>query len=314
MTRVGVVGAGPMGCLHARNVARVAERRGGFSLSSVFDRHEGRAEALAREYAASVSGDLEALCEQCDVAIVCVPTAAHFEIARQLLEAGLDLLIEKPFTARVSEGETLVALSEEAGRVLQVGHVEWYNPAWREVVESVGAVRRIEVDRFQPASDRGRDIDVIQDLMLHDLDWTTRFLGRPVIEIVATGRRGPHGLLDAVEAQLEFEGGCVVALRSNRVHQERRREVRIMGEGGEARADLDVATDAAVPLGEDGTRRSDPLEAQWLDFIEATERRIEPVNSGRVGVDALRLVERLRDAIVADSGRSRFDDDSRLCR
>jgi predicted dehydrogenase len=301
-----------MGRLHAKTVHRLAAGGSDFALTRVFDRHRGRAQALAETFEAGASADLHEFSEQVDVAVVAVPTAAHFKIARTLLESGLDLLIEKPFTSVLAEARTLVSMGRGEGRILQVGHVEWYNPAWRAAAERVGRPRRIEVERLQPPARRGRDIDVIQDLMLHDLDWTTRWIDRPLLEVAASGR-AVRGRLEEVSAELSFDGGCCVELRASRLADARHREVRFEGDAGSEKVDLEApgrvaegheAPGPAQPRASTGLCH-DPLEAQWLDFMRATESRIEPTNGGDVGIAALALVERVREAVESGvrSGR-----------
>jgi predicted dehydrogenase len=314
---VGVVGAGPMGALHARTVRRLADRGSGFSLVRVLDRHRGRAEALAASFDAEASQDFDEFSKRVDVAIVAVPTGAHCKVSMALLERGVDVLIEKPLAASTAEGEALVSAAGASGRILQVGHVEWYNSTWRNAATRAGELRRIEVDRFQPPSRRGRDIDVVQDLMLHDLDWTTRLIDTEILDIKARGRRTEQDRLEEVDAELRFEGGCVVELRSSRLHSERRREARFEGRTGKTTANLegnrDARADSSVPESAEGTD-NDPLEMQWRDFVESCRSRTAPVNTGRVGVDALRLVDRVRNAIACDDGSSNLEDVSRLRR
>jgi len=315
--RVGVVGAGPMGALHAKTVRGLADRGSGFHLVRILDRHRGRAEALAAAFDAEASRDLDEFSKHIDVAIVAVPTGAHYEVSKWLLDRRIDVLIEKPLAASVAEGEALVTAARAAGSILQVGHVEWYNPAWRSAAKRAGELRRIEVDRFQPPSRRGLDIDVVQDLMLHDLDWTTRLIDEEIVDVKAWGRRVGGTQLEEVEAELRFEGGCVVELHSSRQHAERRREARFEGIAGGTAANLEGGR---VAHGDASSRESvpnagnDPLERQWLDFVESCRRRTAPVNDGQVGVAALRLVDRVRDVIACADGSSNLEDDSRLRR
>ncbi len=315
MTRVGVVGAGPMGRLHARTVRRLADRGHPCQLVRVFDRHVGRAEVLAAETGAAASDHLDAFAEQVDVVIIAVPAAAHLDLSKALLDRGLDLLVEKPLAGSVAEAESLIEAARRADRILQVGHIEWYNPSWRQAVSQVGTLSRIEVDRLQPSSTRGRDIDVVQDLMLHDLDWTLRLLGGAVSSLEAWGRCVEADQLDEAEARIRFESGCVVCLRASRVHRLRRREARIQGSAGFRTADLESggveSTDRATLCAGKGEGR-DSLESQWLDFLEAIRSRKAPVNDGRVGVDALRWVDRVRDAISTGTGSSSLDDHTHL--
>jgi len=320
--RVGVIGAGPMGRLHAQTIHRLAVTDDSFRLARILDRHDGRAEALAEELDAKPSVNFDSFCDQVDIAVVAVPTAGHFDLSTALIDRGIDVLIEKPLASKVSEGEALMVAADASDRVLQVGHVEWFNPAWRAASGRIGRIHRVEVERLQPPSNRGRDIDVVEDLMLHDLDWTTRLVAEPIIEIRASGRRRGGDLLDEVEAEIRFEGGCVARLHASRIDVVRRREVIFAGSAGEAKADLDGLHDPkpATPGRLHPTldraihelRSRDPLESQWLEFVHACRERTEPINSGRVGVDALRLVEQVRAAVGRNAGGSDLDDDSRL--
>lgn len=281
-----------MGRLHARTVSRSAARDGDCVLAAIVDRHPARADQLAREHQVAALDDLRRLCDV-DVAIVAVPTAAHVETALALAESGLDLLVEKPLARHAAEGMRLVLRAEALGRILQVGHVEWYNPRWREALARAGTPRRIRVRRLHPVSERGLDIDVVQDLMLHDLDWVTRSLGGEVDSLEATGRGRSAGALDEAEARLRFRSGCLVELSVSRIHPIRDRGLEIEGSAGTLCVDL-LAPDEP---GEGACGGLDPLGLQWRAFVEAVVTRKPPANDGRAGVAALDWVERVRAAI-----------------
>lgn len=290
--RVAVVGAGPMGRLHARTVARSAALDRDCALAAIVDRHALRANHLALEYGVAALDDLRRL-REVDAAIVAVPTTAHVETALVLVEAGLDVLVEKPLANALPEGIRLVERAEALGRILQVGHVEWYNPLWSEALARAGEPRTIRVRRLQPRAARGLDIDVVQDLMLHDLDWVTRALGGEITSCEASGRsRGGSGL-DEAEVELRFRSGCVVRLEASRIHARRERRIEIEGSLGSERVDLIGDGEATDPP--PGTL--DPLGRQWRRFVEAVRSRKPPENDGRVGLEALRWVERVRSAI-----------------
>jgi predicted dehydrogenase len=310
MIRVGIVGAGPMGLLHARTVARFSEQGKACVLTAVVDHHDGRADAVAQEFGARASSDLEAGLVDVDAVIVCVPTSAHFSVTELLLERDLDVLVEKPLAGSVAEGLRLGILARERGCILQVGHVEWYNQGWRAAAKLAGKPRSIEVERLNPPGDRGLDIDVVQDFMLHDLDWVTRFLGEEVVELEAEGRCVMNDKLDEAEAMLRFHSGCQVRLRASRVYSERRRRVRIEGSEGAATADL--LTRRVKGSGSTGDPGLDPLEAQWTDFLESLRSREDPKTDAAVGVAALEIVDRVRESIVQTSGSLDRDDDSAL--
>lgn len=288
--RVCIVGAGPMGRLHAQKIARVAADGDPSEITAIVDHHASRAGEVAQSVGGEVMADLGAAFALADVAVIAVPTASHAAVAERALEAGLDVLVEKPLASEVNEAEALIAHAGARERVLQVGHVEWYNPAWRAAAARAGVPRRIEVDRMNPASARGLDLDVVQDLMLHDLDWVTRFVGEEVVGMSAEGACVESPRLDVAAVQLEFASGCIATLRASRVHSDRRRRVRIVGSESTQTADL------LQPTG------PDPLEQQWGAFLSAVRTRTVPENSGEVGLAALRWVERVRAAIASAGG------------
>lgn len=304
--RVVVVGAGPMGRLHARTVARSAERDGDCALAQIVDRHLARAAALAAEFGGEAVDDLSRL-REVDAAIVAVPTAAHVETALAVVEAGRDVLVEKPLALDVARGEALVARAEALGRILQVGHVEWYNPRWRAALARAGVPRRIRVERMQPASERGLDVDVVQDLMLHDLDWVIRAVGDEVVGFAARGAAGPSSALDVASVELRFRSGCVASLHASRIHDRRVRRLEL--EGSREKVEVDLL----APSPADGAGHElDPLAIQWRRFVEAVAKRERPENDGRVGLAALRFVERIRADIRAVGAEAIGADDPLL--
>lgn len=305
--RVAIVGAGPMGRLHAATVAQSAARDGDCALVAIADRHAARAARLAGEYGVAAVEELRRL-PAADAAIVAVPTAAHLETALRLAEDGLDVLVEKPLALDAAQALALVEGVAKRGRILQVGHVEWHNPLWRAALARAGRPRRIEMQRLQPASERGRDVDVVQDLMLHDLDWVTRAVGEPLASLRAAGRRGESSALDEARVVLRFASGCLARLTASRVHGSRVRALEIEGSRGTEFVDLLAAP--AASAARPGER--DPLGLQWRAFVEAVRERRAPENDGWAGVEALRLVERVRAAIVAREGGVDVDDDPLL--
>ncbi len=292
-----------MGRLHARTVSQRAALDGDCVLAMVVDRHRGRAQAVAEEFGSHASTELACLLPEVDAVIVCVPTVEHFAVAEFLLEHGRDVLVEKPLATSLAEGERLSDLARQHDRILQVGHIEWYNPAWRDALEVAGVPTTIEVERLNPASDRGLDIDVVQDFMLHDLDWVMRLLGEEIVELKAQGRCVIHEQLDEAEVEMDFQSGCRVKLRASRVAKTRRRIVRISGSKGSATADL--LTRRLVGASGTSDPGKDPLAAQWRDFLGSVQRRDPPQADGAVGVAALAIVERVRNAIEFSAQHSR---------
>jgi predicted dehydrogenase len=284
-----------MGRLHARTVSTIAALDGTCILASVMDRHAGRAEALAAEFETQAFTDLGKAIFEIDVVIVCGPTSTHHSLTSWLLKRGLDVLVEKPLAATVAEAKQLATLAAACDQILQVGHVEWYNQGWREAARLAGVPETIDVERLNPESDRGLDMDVVQDLMLHDLDWVVRYLKDEVIEVKAQGRCVHHSGIDEAEAELFFRSGCRVRLRASRVFPDCRRIVRISGSDGSVAADL--LTRRVEGLPESDVAGPDPLQAQWRDFLISVRQRTRPDADASAGVAVLELVERVREAI-----------------
>lgn len=335
--RVAVVGAGAMGRLHARALARRAAGHGDCELACVLDPHPERSRAVATEFGGESVSRLETLRSGVDAAVVAVPTRAHDRVARALMGMGIDVLIEKPLSGRLEEARKTVALATELGRVLGVGHVEWHNMRIRRALEAVGEPIEIEVERFNSPLDRGLDIDVVQDFMLHDLDWVKRAVHSEITSIEASGRAIRNHRLDEAEATLRFESGCRARLRVDRLHADRVRRIRIVGRLGTRSIDLLDGTSpgsASGPTGAEpdstsgstsGSRgrgaanprvrvnderrfdEAEPLDLEWADFLRACRERTAPENDGAVALAAIELVERVR-AQVAASGGHRADD------
>lgn len=302
-----------MGRLHARAVARRASAVGDCALAGVTDRHAARSERVASEFA-STALPLEQAIAAAEAAIVAVPTSEHAGVASTLLSRGLDLLVEKPMTGTASGARPLLALARRTDRMLAVGHVEWWNPVWSRVLEAAGKPSRIRVQRLHPPTDRGLDIDVVQDFMVHDLDAVRRRWGAAATLVEASGRRVSNARLDEARVVLAFEGGPQVELAASRVHAKRCRTIEVEGAAGSASGDLDSGSVAgwegdletgsvAGPEGDVGDREPDssglcePLDLQLADFVRACVARDRPVNDAEEGVATLELVDRVRAAI-----------------
>ncbi|HEX9500981.1 MAG TPA: Gfo/Idh/MocA family oxidoreductase, partial [Thermoanaerobaculia bacterium] len=221
-TRVGVVGTGYLGRLHARVLTEMPEAEVvGFVDNS---------DAVAGEIAATLHlrrfDSVEALAREIECAVVATPTTTHFAVARELIEAGRDVLVEKPITADVGEGRQLNALAEKMQRILQVGHVERYNPAIVAVAPLLRDIRYLEAERLGVFAGRSLDIDVLLDLMIHDLNLVLSLLHSRVTEVRAVGVPVLTEKVDITNVRLELENGAVANLTASRVSQERVRKVR----------------------------------------------------------------------------------------
>jgi predicted dehydrogenase len=306
--RIAVVGAGHMGRSHARKVALLAAQ-GRVTLCAVVDRNLERAGKLAAELGTSATADAAAAFAAADAAIVAVPASAHAALASAALEAGLDVLVEKPIAATLAEGEALVALAARRGRVLQVGHLEWWNPVLRGLRSRIAAPRFVEAQRMGPFPERGTDVDVVRDLMIHDLDIVQQLVGEEPERIDSIGVPVLSDAIDIANARLGFASGCVANLTASRVSAAPVRKLRIFQADGYLSLDLLAAQAVVSRRGRraDGTpaleserldfEPADALLAQLVAFAEAARTRDTPAVSGRDGVAALRSALRVVEAM-----------------
>ena len=230
--RVGVVGAGHMGSLHAKKVAALAETDRHLRLVGVADIDRERAQRLAGELGVPAEAEASPLLARADAVIVAVPTLDHHRIARQCLESGLDVLVEKPIAATLEEAEDLLRLARMGGRVLQVGHQEWFNGAMRVIREHVHTPRFAEIHRLGPFPDRGTDVDVVRDLMIHDLEILQQLLGEEPERLDAVGVPVLTELADIANARLTFPSRCVANLTASRVSMTPMRKFRLFQRDG----------------------------------------------------------------------------------
>jgi len=302
--RIAVVGVGHLGRLHTR----VASALPGATLVGVHDHHEGRAEEVARESGLAVLSGPEDVARSAQAVIIATPTSTHAELGRFFLERGLDVLVEKPIAASPAEARSLVQLARSRGRVLQVGHVERYNPAVQAVLARATDPVFIEGHRLAAFTPRGLDVDVVRDLMIHDLQIVSDLVRRPVREIRAAGVPTLTAQVDIASARVVFAGGCVANLTASRVSFERVRKLRVFSRGLYCSIDMDARTVEAHGLehGPEGPRivpvdvgvvPGDPLARELADFVGAVRERRDPLVTGEAGLGALELAEQVLAAI-----------------
>ena len=302
--RLAVVGVGHLG----RHHARVAASLSGVAMVGIHDHHPRRAEEISREFSLPILPDLEAVAGEAEAVVVATPTVTHAEIAGFFLDRGLHVLVEKPIAASVSEADDLLARASRARRVLQVGHVERYNPAIQAALELVTSPRFVEVHRLGVFTARSLDVDVVLDLMIHDLQIVSALVRRPVREVRAAGVPVLTGKLDIANARLAFEGGCVANLTASRVSAEKVRKCRVFAPSIYVSVDMQSQSVSAYRLaGEPGrpeivpvsvsVSREEPLARELADFRRAIAEGGRPLVSGEDGRDALVLAERVLDAV-----------------
>jgi predicted dehydrogenase len=317
---VAVIGVGAFGRNHAR-VYRQLQAAGEVRLVGVVDPDTARADAVAREFECKAFGSTEQMLtthDEVQAASVAVPTVLHLEVARTLMEAGVEVLIEKPLAATVGEADELIRLASEHKRVAQVGHLERFNPAVRATLPLINRPMFFEVHRLSVFSPRALDVDVVLDLMIHDLDIVLTFVKSEVKEIRAVGLPVLSGKVDIANVRVEFESGCVANLTASRVSTERVRKLRFFQERqyisiDYGRQDVIVFTvggTGAVAAGEPSVNpqismakpeitSEEPLLAEITAFLRAVRERSRPVVSLEDGRRALALGR----AILAEIGR-----------
>ncbi len=228
-----MVGVGAFGRNHAR-VYHALQAAGGVRLVGVVDPDTARADAVAREFDCRAFGSVEQMLtthSEVQAASVAVPTVLHLEVARALMEKGVDVLIEKPVAATLAEADELARVAIAHKRVVQVGHLERFNPAVRATLPLVNHPMFFEVHRLSVFSPRALDVDVVLDLMIHDLDIVLTFVKSRVKEIRAVGLPILSGKVDIANVRVEFESGCVANFTASRVSTERVRKVRFFQPG-----------------------------------------------------------------------------------
>ena len=308
--RVAVVGAGEFG----QNHARVYRGLTGAELVGVVDQDFARAEKVAQEFHTTAFKGIEELRGKVDAATVAVPTIAHREVGCRLLEMGIDLLIEKPMASTLEEADDLLAAAKENQRILQVGHVERFNPAVLAVESIVKRPLFFEVHRLGVFTPRSLDVDVIYDLMIHDLDILLALVKEEVVEVKGVGIPVLTDKVDIAHARLEFSGGAVANVTASRVSTERVRKMRFFQEHEYISLDygrrdaLRVGVKKPGPQPEFGFEKlpapsTEPLQAELEAFVEAARTRIAPKTDGVAGRAALELASRVMTSIREHDAR-----------
>jgi predicted dehydrogenase len=333
--RVAVVGAGAFGRNHLR-VYRELERAGeAVQLAAVVDSNPVVAASAAQEFSIPVFETIEACLAgvgPLDAASVCVPTAHHASTAAPLLAAGVDLLIEKPLAASLVDADRILDLSRKHGRIVQAGHLERFNPAVTAARQHLHQPMFFESHRLSVFTPRSLDVDVVLDLMIHDLDIVLSFVASPIREVRAVGLPVLSNKVDIANVRLEFENGCVANFTASRVSTERVRKLRffqphqylsldfarqdlllidVTAAAGMDPAQLAALTQmagqhpsAGLSLKKITVEPSEPLRLEIASFLDAVRTRATPVVSGDDGRAALALALEINRAIAAHAERT----------
>ena len=308
--RIALVGAGYMGRLHAEKLAVLAAE-GALGFAAVCDVEGARGGEVAARHGVEALAEPRALAGRADAAVVAVPTVEHARVAGALLEAGLDVLIEKPIAATREQARALIETARRRGRVLQVGHVERFARAFREIQPLIARPRFIEAHRIGPYPARATDVSVVLDLMIHDLDIATLLVGADVERVEAVGVPVLSKTEDIANARVRFANGCILNLTASRVSLEKLRKLRLFQT--DAYISIDVGANKITLVKREGAPGGDAspkiraetfeldggdaLLAQDRAFAQAVRERGEPVVSGEDGLRALDLALRIQESI-----------------
>jgi predicted dehydrogenase len=295
--RAGVIGVGALGRHHARVWASFPGAR----LVGVFDADAARAAEVAAEHGCRAYAEAESLLADAQALSVAVPTVDHHAVARQALERGRDVLLEKPMTATLEEADDLVGLAAARGAILQVGHIERFNPATEALLSAGKGARFVEVHRLGSFSARSLDIDVVLDLMIHDLDIVLALDGSEPVQIEAVGVPVLTPRVDIANARLRFASGLIANLTASRVSVEKTRKFRVFAprtyvsadftarESQIYRLEADEADKPRIASSRTGAPDREPLRLQIEAFAQAVRDRSRPIVPAEDGRRALAL-------------------------
>jgi len=298
--RAALIGAGHMGRYHAAKLAACE----GVALATIVDSDGARAAALAARHGCAAHTDWRSCLEDVDLACVAVPTERHHEIARAFLEAGAHVLVEKPLARTLEEADDLVSLARAKKRLLGVGHVERFNPTFVALARRMRRPLYIEAERLSGFKQRGADVDVVLDLMIHDLDLVLALARAPLTHVSACGFRVLTDAVDIANARLEFANGCVANLSASRVSQAPVRKLRVFQHDLYVSADLQAGRlryaredGGAIAETEERFEGGDPLAAHTAAFVEAVRQGSAPPVSGEAGRSALAVALRVGELV-----------------
>ncbi len=306
--RTAVVGVGYLGRFHAQKYSGLPNSR----LVGIADPSAAAREAVAAELGVPAHADYRTLLGTVDAVSIVTPTPLHYQVAREFLEAGAHVLVEKPMTATVAEGESLIEAARRANRILQVGHLERFNAAVQAVQPILTVPRFIESARLAPFKHRGTDVDVVLDLMIHDIDLILSIVRSPVISVDAIGSSVFSNEIDIANARLRFANGCVANATASRVSLKTERRLRLFQDDAYVSVDLHQKVLTVIRkvegMGADGMPRvdieetsyeqGDALKAEIEAFLDAAASGRPPPVSGEDGLKALRTAVTIAEQVA----------------
>jgi predicted dehydrogenase len=307
--RIAVVGVGYLGQHHARLLASMD----GVRLTAIVDTKPGRAEEVASKYGVAGFTHLRDLpLHGIDAATIAVPTVSHLDVAMPLIDAGISVMVEKPLASSLADADRLIEAAARRGVVLAAGHTERFNPAVVAALPHVSNPRFVEVHRLGTFPERSLDIDVVFDLMIHDLDLLLASVKSDVTSIEAIGVNVLTPRTDIANVRLRFASGCIANVTASRISREKVRKIRFFQR--QSYLSIDTAAQEAemfrlvaqngrpgIAGGKLDVVRDEPLRAELADFVDALSHRREPRVTGRAGRDALELATKVAAAMEASA-------------
>jgi predicted dehydrogenase len=313
--RAAVVGVGYLGRFHAQKYAQIP----GCELVAVADGREQVRNAVAAEVRSTPIADYRQLLGKVDAVSVVTPTPAHFEIAEAFVAAGAHVLVEKPITETPAQARALIARAAASQRILQVGHLERFNSAILAAEPHISAPRFMECQRLAPYKERGTDVNVVLDLMIHDIDLVQSLAGSEIESIDAIGSPVFSGEIDIANARIRFANGCVANTTASRVSLKTERKLRIFEDAAYISLDLQqkiltlirkreappAAGQLPVSIEEANLEQGDALKSEIESFLDCIRNDRRPIVSGEDGLRALETAIRITEQVHANLGATR---------
>jgi predicted dehydrogenase len=297
--RVGVVGVGYLGRFHAEKYARMND----VELIGIVDINKSQAEEVARKYNTKAYPSHQYLFGIVDAVSIVVPTPAHYAVAKDFLENNIDVLIEKPMSETTEEADDLIRFSKSRGLIIQVGHLERFNPAVVAIRDIIKKPMFIESHRLSIYKDRCTDVSVVLDLMIHDIDIILNFVRSEIVGIHAAGVPVISGQVDIANARLEFKSGCIANVTASRISTKNERKIRLFQRN--AYISVDFANQGITVIQQNDNiqgglipgmeikqlsyEKGDALEDELKSFVKAVRKREAPEVTGQMGRDALKI-------------------------
>jgi predicted dehydrogenase len=313
--RAAVIGVGYLGRFHAQKYAKLS----GCELVAVVDARDEVRKAVAAEVGAQPVADYHELLGKVDAVSVVTPTPAHFEIADAFLAAGAHVLVEKPITETPEQAKALIATAEKHGKILQVGHLERFNAAVLAAEPFLSSPRFMECVRLAPYKERGTDVNVVLDLMIHDIDLVQSLAAAEIVSIDAIGTPVFSGEIDIANARIHFANGCVANTTASRVSMKTERKLRIFEDAAYISLDLQqkiltlirkregVPQPGQLPVSieESNLEQGDALMSEIESFLGCIRNNKRPIVSGEDGLRALETAIRITEQVHANLARTR---------